>query len=147
MKPVAQIAGYGLSIGKAILQDAVERRSRLRNLLLGYVHASANQIAQTAACNRLHFLEQRCSRWLLIAHDSARGDTFSVTQEFLAMMLGVHRPGISLALKRLQDMGMVKYVRGRITIVDRQGIESTACECYREIHEVFERLFRGTHGV
>jgi CRP-like cAMP-binding protein len=110
-------------------------------LVLAYVHASASQIAQTAACNRLHFLEQRCCRWLLIAADNARSTTFSLTQEFLAMMLGVHRPGLSVALKRFQDAGMIDYSRGHMTISDRAGIEAAACECYRTICDEFDRLF------
>jgi CRP-like cAMP-binding protein len=115
-------------------------------LIQAYVHASASQIAQTAACNRLHFLEQRCCRWLLIARDNARSDTFPLTQEFLAMMLGVHRPGISVALKRFQDAGMIEYARGRMTIVDRAGIMAAACECYRTICDEFDRLFASQAG-
>ena len=138
---VVQIPGFAYAIPKTVLQKQVEKHRELRDLLLGYIHASSSQIAQTAACNRLHYLEQRCCRWLLIAHDSARSDVFSVTHEFLAMMLGVHRPGISLALNKFQDAGMLTYVRGHVTIVDRRGLEDAACECYGTIRDEFDSLF------
>jgi CRP-like cAMP-binding protein len=138
---VVQIPGSAFRISKAVLQAELHRRPQLEKLIHAYVHASASQIAQTAACNRLHFLEQRCCRWLLIAMDNARSDTFPLTQEFLAMMLGVHRPGISVALKRFQGAGMITYTRGRMTITDRAGIEAEACECYRTICDEFDRLF------
>ena len=138
---IVQAPGTAFVIRKSVLQRQFNENHPLRRLVTGYVHAAANQIAQTAACNRLHFLEQRCCRWLLFAHDNAGSDNFHLTQEFLALMLGVHRPGISVALQKFQDAGMVKYVRGQVTITDRRGLEDSSCECYRAVADEYERLF------
>jgi Crp-like helix-turn-helix protein len=106
-----------------------------------YYHLIVGQVAQTAACNRLHSLEQRCCRWLLIANDSARSDNFLLTHEFLAMMLGVQRAGVSIATKRLERAGLIRYVRGHLTITDRGGLEAASCECFDTIRDLTDRLF------
>jgi CRP-like cAMP-binding protein len=139
---VVQVPGNALAIRKPVLQGYFNKSQALRNIVTAYAHASAAQIAQTAACNRLHVLKQRCCRWLLFAHDAARSDTFSITQEFLGMMLGVHRPGVSVAFGKLQKAGMLKYKRGQVTITDRRRLEEASCECYRTIANEFNRLFR-----
>jgi CRP-like cAMP-binding protein len=112
-----------------------------RELLQRFVQTIVTQLAQTAACNRLHSLLERCCRWLLIAHDSARSDSFSLTHEFLAMILGVQRAGISIAAHKLQEAGVIHYHRGHITIANRQGLEATACECYERIRAQYDQLF------
>ena len=138
---IVQIPGSAFVIERSDLADAVANDRPLSNLLQDYLHLSIQRLAQAAACNRLHSLEQRCCRWLIIAHDSAQADTFPLTHEFLAMMLGVQRPGVSIIMKILQKAGFVRYARGNVTVVDRSGLEESACECYstlqRRLREVF----------
>jgi CRP-like cAMP-binding protein len=130
LETVVQIPGAAYRIGRAVAREAIAGSEALRGLLQRYAHFVIGQLAQTAACNRLHSLEERCCRWLLIAHDSARSDDFLLTHEFLAMMLGAQRPGVSLAASILQRAGLIRYTRGHVTIVDRPGLEAAACECY-----------------
>ena len=99
------------------------------------------QILQGAACNRLHSMEERCARWLLMTHDRAGGDTFPLTQEFLSHMLGVRRATVNVATGMLKKAGFIRYVRGKITVIDRHGLESASCECYQTIIRVYETLF------
>lgn len=113
------------------------------DLVEGYVHVAMAQIAQTAACNRLHSLEERCCRWFLICHDAAGANEFQLTHEFLAMMLGVRRVSVSIAAAGLQQQGFIKYRRGRVHITSRPGLESHACECYSTVRAQTERLFAG----
>ena len=138
---VVQVPGSAFAISKSGLRNVFGKSRRLSALLFAYVHASASQIAQTAACNRLHTLDQRCCRWLLIAHESARSDSFPLTHEFLAMMLGVRRSGVSVALKKFQEAGMLNYTRGQMTIIERGRLERNSCECYRTIADEFSRMF------
>jgi CRP-like cAMP-binding protein len=138
---VVQIPASAFSIRAGILRRAMATSRKLHALLLGYVHIAGDQLAQTAACNRLHSLQERCCRWLLIAHDSARSDTFPLTQEFLAAMLGVQRPGVSIATGILQKAGFIRCARGSMTIIGRAGLEASACECYRVVSDQFDRLF------
>jgi len=105
-----------------------------------YAHAFFNQVAQSAACNQFHSLEQRCCRWLLMTHDRMQGDEFVLTQEFLAMMLGVQRTGVSLAASILQRAGLITYRRGKVSILDRAGLKHRACECYEISKKEFDRL-------
>jgi len=130
LETVVQIPGAAYRIGRAVAREAIAGSEALRGLLQRYAHFVIGQLAQTAACNRLHSLEERCCRWLLIAHDSARSDDFLLTHEFLAMMLGAQRPGVSLAASILQRAGLIRYTRGHVTITDRPGLEAAACECY-----------------
>jgi len=97
-------------------------------------------VAQSAACNQFHSLEQRCSRWLLMTRDRMDSDTFMLTQEFLAMMLGVQRTGVSAAAGALQRAGLVSYKRGNVVILDRRGLEKRSCECYGVSKREFDRL-------
>jgi CRP-like cAMP-binding protein len=90
-------------------------------------------VAQSAACNRLHVIEQRCARWLLMSQDRVGRDTFDLTQEFLAEMLGVRRPGVTVSMGILEKAGLIAHARGNITVVDRAGLERAACECYQTI--------------
>jgi CRP-like cAMP-binding protein len=109
-------------------------------LLLRYVLAFQTQVTQTAACNGHHALDQRLARWLLIAHDRAEGDEFPMTQEFLATMLCVHRPGVTVAARLFQQAGLIRYSSGRITITDRAGLEAASCECHGVVAREFQRL-------
>jgi len=105
--------------------------------VLRFATALMNLSAQTAACNRLHSIEQRCARWLLMAHDRIQSDIMPMTHEFLASMLGVRRAGVTVTAGELQRSGLIRYHPGQITIRDRDGLQATACECYRIDHERF----------
>jgi CRP-like cAMP-binding protein len=117
----------------------------MRAMLLRYAQATLSAVAQSAACNRLHMLEQRCARWLLTAHDRAGDDKFSMTHEFLAMMLGVRRAGVTLAAQSLQiqSAGLITYNHGIMSVIDRKGLEAASCECYHAIQDEFDRLLGG----
>lgn len=138
---IVQLSGSAICFDSRYLNAEVAKNPIFENLLQRYRQLAIRQIAQTAACNRLHTLEQRCCRWLLIAHDSAGSDQFELTHEFLAMMLGVRREGVSLAANSLQQSGLIRYMRGRVTIGDRRGLETCACECYGTIRHLTNRLF------
>jgi CRP-like cAMP-binding protein len=110
-------------------------------LLLRYTMALLNQVAQNAACNRAHPIEERCARWLLMNHDRVNGDkSFPLTQEFLAQMLGVRRASVSVAEAMLQKAGLIRYTRGTMTVLDREGLEAAACPCYGVLRAEFDRL-------
>jgi CRP-like cAMP-binding protein len=141
LESIVQVPGSALRVRQRVLRRQVEESPSLRNLLMRHAHFAVNQLAQTAACNRLHSLEERCCRWLLIAHDSARADSFLLTQEFLAMMLGVQRTGVSLTASILQKAGLIHYSRGRVTVTDRSGLEAAACECYGTMRAEIDRIF------
>ena len=110
----------------AVMRDA----PRVERLLHRYVLALFDQTAQHAACNRLHALEERCARWLLMTHDRIDGDVVPLKQQFLAEMLGVHRPAVTIAAGALQKAGVIRYTRGKVTVLDREALEEAACECY-----------------
>ena len=112
----------------------------LRTLLLRYSQILMGQIAHGSACNRVHQIEARCARWLLSTHDRVEGDEFPLTQDFLAMMLGVRRAGVSVAQHKLQQDGLTRYTRGHVVITDRKGLESVACECYAVVQRRQERF-------
>ena len=111
----------------------------LEAVLLRYTNALLAMVSQTAACNRGHPVEQRLARWLLMSRDRVENDSFVLTQEFLATMLGVQRPSVSVAGAALQRAGLVTYSRGKITIVDGAGLEDASCECYEVVKDIFER--------
>jgi CRP-like cAMP-binding protein len=104
---------------------------KLRSLTERYARSSVTLMGQSIACNRLHTLNERCARWLLLTHDRVGSDQFKLTQEFLATMLGVHRPAVSVAAGALQQAGFIRYRRGFVTVVDAEGLESASCECYK----------------
>jgi len=112
----------------------------LYDIVRRYTQAFISQISRHVACNRLHSVEQRFSRWLLWTHDRVSGDDFPMTHEFLSQMLGVRRHSVTAAAGRLQSAGVIRYRRGRMSIVDRDGLEGTCCECYRIIRKEFDRL-------
>ena len=135
-----QVPGSGLRMRARIFREQLEQSERMRAVLLRYTHVFFNHIALTAACAHFHSLEQRCCRWLLMTHDRMPSDTFLLTHEFLAMMLAVRRAGVSVAAGALQRAGLIRYHRGRITILDREGLEERACECYAVTKAEFDRL-------
>jgi CRP-like cAMP-binding protein len=120
-------------------QRELDQAPDLRRLLLRYNEALHAQTAQTAACNGRHDLEQRLARWLLMAHDRADGDELPLTQEFLSLMLCVYRPSITVVASVLQRAGIIRYVRGSISVLDRAALEATACNCYRTVQEAARR--------
>ena len=112
----------------------------IRQMLLRYVQALFAQVTQSAACNSRHALPQRLARWLLMANDCAETNDVKLTQEFLSMMIGVRRPGVTIALRALSAAGKIAAGRGSILILDRKGLEATACECYRTVKREYRRL-------
>jgi CRP-like cAMP-binding protein len=135
-----QLEGTALRIGAAAFRAEMERSPAFRALLLHYALAFHAQVTLTAACNARHAIEQRLARWLLIAHDRAEADEFVMTHEFLSLMLGVRRPGVTIAAGMLQKAGLIHYTRGRMTITDRPGLEAVSCECYHTVRHEFARL-------
>ena len=135
---LVQVPGEALRIETSALLDALDGCPTLRRILLRYSQALFHQVAQTAACNRAHTVDERCARWLLMTHDRVLSDSFILTQEFLSQMLGVHRPTVSLAARMLQKAGIITYVRGQVTVLDRKALEEASCECYRSIVEQYE---------
>lgn len=141
---MCQTGGAAYRISPAALMGVVADAPRLRDLLLRYVHAFHVQVAQTAACNAHHELGQRLARWLLAAHDRSGVAELSLTQDLIAVMLGVRRSTVSIAAGTLQKAGVIRYQHGRITILNRTGLEDAACECYEAVTSEYRRLF-GTH--
>ena len=139
---VVQIPGTTFRIKRDKLHDMMDHDDAIHEILERYANFSVAAYAQTAACNRLHHIEERVCRWLLIAHDSARSETFPMTHEFLAMMLGVQRAGVSMAASNLQKAGWIHYRHGQVTIANRSGLEKAACECYRVMTSEYEKIVR-----
>ena len=135
-----QVPGTGLRMNAALFTKELARSASMRAAMLHYAHAFFNQVAQSAACNQFHSLEQRCCRWLLMTHDRMGSDEFLLTQEFLAMMLGVQRTGVTAAAGALQRAGLIQYKRGSVTILNRRGLERRSCECYGISKREFDRL-------
>jgi CRP-like cAMP-binding protein len=135
-----QVPGVGLRMTAALFKKELARSPTMQAVMLLYVHALFNQVAQSAACNHFHSLEQRCCRWLLMTQDRMDTDKFLLTQEFLAMMLGVQRSGVSIAAGALQRAGLITYKRGNVTILDQPGLKKLSCECYGVSKKEFDRL-------
>lgn len=139
---LAQIAGDAQRVPVLALAAAVAESAALDALLRRYSQAFINQLAQSVACNRLHTIDQRCARWLLMTHDRiGGGDAFDLTQEFLSYMLGVRREGVSAASRGLQELGIIRYRRGHISVLDRPALERASCECYAETRSDYAQLF------
>ncbi len=136
-----QTGGSAWRISAGDLTSAFARSPHVRDLILRYVEAFSIQVAQTAACNGHHELGQRLARWLLGAHDRSDREELSLTQDLIAVMLGVRRSTVSVAAGQLQKAGLIRYQHGRITIVDRVGLENAACECYEAVRGEYRRLF------
>jgi CRP-like cAMP-binding protein len=135
-----QVAGAGYRIPARHLCEAYDRPGMLRKQINRYFQAYLAQTTQAAACNRLHDIEERLARWLLICHDRMESDTFHLTHEFLGHMLGTPRTTVTLAAGQLQKAELVDYSRGKVRIRNRRGLEKAACECYQTIRDEFERL-------
>jgi len=135
LRIMVQIPISALKISADTLQREFRRGGELQELILCYTHSLVTQIAQSVACNRYHTVEQRLSRWLLMTRDRAHSDTFHLTHEFISYMLGTTRSGVTEAAGRLQEMGLIRYRRGRISIVNEKKLEAVTCDCYRIISE------------
>jgi CRP-like cAMP-binding protein len=127
---IVQIPGSAFRMTRDSAIQAMDTDKAFRQIVHDHVRFALGQIAQTAACNRLHHLDGRCCSWLLIAHDSALSDSFPLTHEFLAMMLGSQRSGVSITLSSLKKAGLIDHKRGNVTVTNRAGLEDAACECY-----------------
>jgi CRP-like cAMP-binding protein len=135
-----QVPGAGLKMKATLFTAELARSASMRAVMLRYAHAFFNQVAQSAACNHFHPIQQRCCRWLLMTHDRMQSDKFLLTQEFLAMMLGVQRTGVTAAAGALQRDGLIRYSRGNVTILDRRSLQDRSCECYGVSKAEFDRL-------
>jgi len=143
---VCQVPGNSLHMSVHDFHLAMGESRAFSQILRRSAQAYLAQVSQTAACNRLHSMEPRFARWLLITHDRVEGNEFELKQEFLASMLGVQRPSISLIAGQFQQAGMIRYARGRMQILDRQRLEETACECYVAVRNLRQRLLGEPHG-
>jgi CRP-like cAMP-binding protein len=138
---LVQIPGAASRMEAAAFRGAQDANPGFRALLLRYALALLNQVAHSASCNRAHPIEERCARWLLMTHDRVNGHKhFPLTQEFLAQMLGVRRASVSVAQAMLQKAGLIRYTRGAITVLDREGLEDASCACYGIIRAEHDRL-------
>jgi len=141
IEAMVQAPGTALQMTAQAFREELERLPALRTLLLRYALVHHGQVARTAACNGRHHIDQRLARWLLMAHDRAEGDEFPMTHEFLSMMLGLRRAGITVSAGALQKAGHIRYGGGRVRITDRPGLESVACECYGIVRRAQDSLF------
>lgn len=155
MAGLSVFLGAGSSTAQAVLQvpdgawrmevgafrRAVAQQPSLRDVLQRYTQSVISQVTQGLACNQRHAVAPRCARWLLMAHDRVGADRFSLTQEFLGQMLGARRPTVSITAHGLQALGLIRYTRGMVTVLDRAGLESAACTCYGVIEADYARAF------
>jgi CRP-like cAMP-binding protein len=139
-RALVQVPGVASRISSRQLVDATNDSASLRSLLFRYLGALFIHTTQSVACNSLHKLEERCCRWLLMAHDGARRDRFDLTQDFLAEMLGVRRPTVTIVARALQAAGLINYSRGVVTILDRARLQRSACECYAIVKQAYADL-------
>ena len=137
---VVQSAGMGVRLSAQKIRDEFNRSGPVMHLLLRYTQALIAQMVQTAACNRHHSLDQQLCRWLLLSLDRLPGNELVMTQELIANMLGVRREGVTEAALKLQAAGLIRYARGRITVLDRKGLELRTCECYGVVKHEYDRL-------
>jgi len=139
-RAVVQSAGHGFRLKAQLLKDEFGRFGPMLHLLLRYTQALITQMAQTAVCNRHHSVDQQLCRWLLLSLDRLASSELAMTQELIANMLGVRREGVTEAAGKLQEAGLIRYRRGRISVLDRPGVEARACECYQVVKTEFDRL-------
>jgi len=137
---VVRIPGTASRIGREAFMREMENDEPLRQLMQDYVRFGLSEVARHIACNRLHHLDQRCCRWLLIAHDHALSDEFPLTHEDLALMLGYQRAGVSIAMASLVKAGFIERKRGKVIVSNRPGLEAAACECYREMQNELDEF-------
>jgi len=136
----AQIAGTAWYADASIVRKLFDENQEFRTQVLRYSFATMTAISQFAACNRLHQANERCARWLLMAHDRVPGDEIRLTQEFLSEMIGVRRPGVTVIALALQEAGLIRYRRGKITVLDRGRLQARSCECYRVVEDEWDRV-------
>jgi CRP-like cAMP-binding protein len=141
MPTFTQVPGDAIKVKSDVIKEMYDERGALTKLLNRYMHTVIVTGSQSTACNARHKVEERFCRWLLMSSDGVGSDEVNLTQEFLATMLGVRRPGVSQAASVLQDAGLISYSRGMIHILDRAGLERAACECYEMSKEEYDRLF------
>ena len=139
-RAVVQSAGSGCRLRAQIMKDEFNKAGPVMHLLLRYTQALITQMSQTAVCNRHHSLDQQLCRWLLLSLDRLEGDELVMTQELIANMLGVRREGVTEGALALQKLGLIKYARGHITVLDRPGLEKRTCECYAVVKREYDRL-------
>lgn len=143
-RAVVQSAGNAYKLNSRALNHEFSLGGTFQKVLLRYTQYLMTQISQTAVCNRLHSVVQQLCRWLLINHDLLQTNELIMTHDLIANMLGVRREGVTIAAGQLQQMGLIEYVRGTITMLDRDGLEAAGCECYRVVKDEYERLL-GTY--
>ncbi len=139
-RAVVQSAGKGFSVPAQFVKDEFSRSHAVMHLLLRFTQALITQMAQTAVCNRHHSVDKQLCRWLLLSLDRLRGNELVMTQELIANMLGVRREGVTEGALKLQEAGLIRYSRGRITILDREGLQERTCECYMVVKNEYNRL-------
>ena len=139
-RAVVQSAGNAVRMRSLALKNEFSLGGVFQKILLRYTQSLMTQISQTAVCNRLHSVEQQLCRWLLINHDLLQSNKLIMTHDLIANMLGVRREGVSIAAGHLQQQGLIRYVRGTITMLDRDALERSACECYRVVKDEYDRL-------
>ncbi len=139
-RAVVQSAGHGFRLPAPAMQGEFNKAGPVLHLLLRYAQALITQMAQTAACNRHHSLDQQLCRWLLLSLDRLANTELVMTQELIANMLGVRREGVTEAALRLQRAGLIRYARGHISVLDRPGLERRTCECYAVVKREYDRL-------
>jgi CRP-like cAMP-binding protein len=139
-RAVVQSAGAGYRLSALAMKEEFDRAGHVLHLLLRYTQALITQMSQTAACNRHHSLDQQLCRWLLLSLDRLQGNDLVMTQELIANMLGVRREGVTEGALKLQKAGLIRYSRGRITVLDRAGLEKCTCECYAVVKKEYDRL-------
>jgi CRP-like cAMP-binding protein len=139
-RAVVQSAGEGFRLKTQAMKNEFNRAGPVLHLLLRYTQALITQMSQTAVCNRHHSLDQQLCRWLLLSLDRLEGNELSMTQELIANMLGVRREGVTESALKLQKAGLIHYIRGRITVLDRPGLEERSCECYDVVKKEYDRL-------
>jgi len=137
---LVQLPGTAVRIDANAFRKVVSTRMPMQTLINHHLYALLRQILYGAACNRIHSMEERCARWLLMTHDRAGVDTFPLTQEFLSHMLGVRRATVNVATGMLKKAGFIRYVRGKLSVIDRPGLESASCDCYQAIVKVYKPL-------
>jgi CRP-like cAMP-binding protein len=142
---VVHTAGHAYRMERGVLREEFDRGARVHRLLLRYTQALITQMAQTAACNRHHSVEQQLCRWLLVTLDRVPSGQLVMTQELIARMLGVRREGVTEAAGRLRDAGCIRYRRGHIEVLGREGLEARTCECYRVVRDELQRLLHDPH--
>lgn len=138
---IVQVAGSGYRVRAADFMTALRECPQLHALLNRYSLGIMDEASLTAGCNRTHPLEERCAKWLLLCHDRTEGDVIELTHKYLAVMLGVRRAGVTVAAGTLQNAGIIRYSRGKVTVVNRGALEKASCSCYSKLQDIQKRIF------